>query len=118
MKQKVWRSRVPALGLAIGVALLAQACAQPRTAVPVPAQAASGGDCQQRVIVSFAAPAENDMIAALVTATGVRLTVVSRLLPDTYVFDMTAADCNAALQRLRAAAGVRAADPDTRRAAH
>ncbi|HVY63827.1 MAG TPA: hypothetical protein VHH11_03315 [Gammaproteobacteria bacterium] len=109
----LWRSRVPALGLA----LLAQACAQPQTNAPAPAPAATG-ECQQRVIVSFQSAAGSDMVAALATATGVRLTVVSRLLPDTYVLDLAAADCGAALQRLRAAAGVRAADPDTRRHPH
>jgi len=113
-----WCSRVPALGLAFGAAVLAQACAQPREHSASPAARAADGQCQQRIIVTFASPAENDSVAALAAATGVKLNVVSRLLPTTYVLDLAAQDCNAALLRLRGAAGVRAADPDSRRVAH
>ena len=112
-----WCSRVPALGLALCVAVFAQACAEPREpgASPAPSSAVQ---CRQRVIVTFAAAAESEAVAALAAATGVRLAVVSRLLPTTYVLDLSAADCSAALGRLRAAAGVRAAEPDTRRVPH
>ncbi len=113
-----WCSRVPALGLALGVAVLAQACAQPREQGASPAASAAGGQCQQRVIVTFAAAAENDTVAALASATAVKLNVVSRLLPTTYVLDLSAADCNAALVRLRGAAGVRAVELDSRRVPH
>jgi len=113
-----WCSRVPALGLALGVAVLAQACAQPREQGPLPAASAIDGQCRQRVIVTFASTAESETVAALASATGVRLSVVSRLLPTTYVLDLAAPDCNVALQKLRAAAGVRAAEPDSRRVPH
>jgi hypothetical protein len=113
-----WCSRVPALGLALGVAVLAQACAQPREQGTSPAASAADGQCQQRIIVTFAAPAENDTVAALAAAAGVKLNVVSRLLATTYVLDLSAPDCNAALLKLRGAAGVRAVEPDARRLPH
>ena len=78
----------------------------------------AAGQCKQRVIVTFAAAAENDTVAALAAATAVKLNVVSRLLPTTYVVDLSAADCNAALVRLRGAAGVRAVELDSRRVPH
>jgi len=112
-----WCPRVPALGLALGVAVLAQACAQPREQGASPADAADG-QCQQRIIVTFASAAESDMVAALAASTAVKLNVVSRLLPTTYVLDLSAADCNAALLRLRGAAGVRAVELDSRRVPH
>jgi hypothetical protein len=113
-----WCSRVPALGLALGVAVLAQACAQPREQGALPAASAADGQCQQRIIVTFALAAETDTVAALAAATAVKLNVVSRLLPTTYVLDLSAPDCNAALLKLRGAAGVRAAEPDSRRVPH
>jgi hypothetical protein len=114
----VWCSRVPALGLALGVAVLAQACAQPREQGASRTASTADGQCQQRIIVTFAAAAGNDTVAALAAAAGVKLNIVSRLLPTTYVLDLSAPDCNAALLRLRGAAGVRAAEPDSRRVPH
>jgi len=116
--QMAWYSRVPALGLALGIAVLAQACAQPREQGASPTAGTAGVQCQQRIILTFAAAAESGVVASLAAATGVKLTVVSRLLPTTYVLDVSAADCNAALLRLRAAAGVRAVEPDSRRVPH
>jgi hypothetical protein len=116
--QIAWCSRIPALGLALGVVVLAQACAQPREQGASPAASAVAGQCEQRIIVTFAAVAEANTVAALAAATAVKLNVVSRLLPTTYVLDLSAPDCNAALKRLRAAAGVRAAEPDSRRGPH
>ena len=113
-----WCSRVPALCLALGVVVLAQACAEPREQAASPAASAADGQCRQRIIVTFAAAAESDTVAALAAATGVKLNVVSRPLPTTYVLDLSAPDCNAALLRLRGAAGVRAAEPDSRRVPH
>jgi hypothetical protein len=113
-----WCSRVAALGLALGVAVLAQACAQPREPGASPAGGAStaGGQCQQRIIVTFTLAAENADVEALAASAGVGLTVVSRLLPTTYVLDLAAtADCATALTRLRNAAGVHAVEPDARR---
>ena len=101
------------LGLALGVAVLAQACAQPREQ----GAAAAGGQCQ-RIIVTFVSAAENDTVSALAATTAVKLNVVSRLLPTTYLLDLSAADCNAALTRLRGAAGVRAVELDSRRVPH
>jgi hypothetical protein len=112
-----WCPRVPALGLALGVAVLAQACAQPREQGGSSASAADS-QCQQRIIVTFASSAESDTVAALAASTAVKLNVVSRLLPTTYVLELSAADCNAALSRLRGAAGVRAVELDSRRVAH
>ena len=113
-----WYSRVPALGLALGVAVLAQACAQPREQATSPPANAAAALCQQRVIVTFASAADTDVVAALAAAAAVKLNVVSRLLPTTYVLDLSAPDCNAAVKRLRSAAGVRAAEPDSRRVPH
>jgi hypothetical protein len=96
---------------------LAQACAQPREQGASPAVGTADGQCH-RDIVTFAAAAENDTVAALAAATAVKLNVISRLLPTTYVLDLSAADCNAALVRLRNAAGVRAVEPDSRRVPH
>ena len=115
--QMAWCSRVPALGVALGVAVLAQACAQPREQAGSSSSSAAG-QCQQRIIVTFAAAAENDSIAALAAATAVKLNVISRLLPTTYVLDLSAADCNAALVRLRDVTGVRAVELDSRRVRH
>jgi hypothetical protein len=113
-----WCSRVPALGLALGAAVLAQACAEPRVQAGSPAAGAADGQCRQRIIVTFASAAENDTVAALAAATAVKLNVVSRPLPTTYVLDLSAPDCNVALLKLRGAAGVRAAEPDARRLPH
>ena len=114
--QMAWCSRVPALGVALGVAVLAQACAQPREHGAAPAGSTAGGQCQQRVIVTFTLPAESAEVEALAASAGVGLTVVSRPLPTTYVLDVAAtADCAVALTRLRNAAGVRAVEPDARR---
>jgi hypothetical protein len=97
---------------------LAQACAQPREQGVSPAASTAAGQCQQRIIVTFALAAETDAVAALAAATAVKLNVVSRLLPTTYVLDLSAPDCDAALKRLRGAVGVRAAQPDARRVPH
>ena len=102
LSQMAWCSRVPALCFALGVAVLAQACAQPREqgASPVAGAAAATGQCQQRIIVTFARAAESGDVAALAASAGVGLTVVSRLLPTTYVLDLAAtADCGVALAR-------------------
>lgn len=115
--QMPWCPRVPAASLALGIAVLAQACAQPREQV-APSAHVADGQCQQRIIVTFAAAAESDVVASLAAAAAVKLAVVSRLLPTTYVLDLSAADCNAALLRLRNAAGVRAVEPDSRRVPH
>jgi hypothetical protein len=113
-----WASRVSALGVALGTALLAQACAQP----PGRSEANAGRDCQRRVIVSFKLAADAATVAALAADAGVRLAVVSRLMPDIYVLDLSAEGqdsvCDAGLARVRADARVRAADPDRRRIAH
>jgi hypothetical protein len=115
----VSRSRFSAFSLALGTVLLTQACAQP------PARGttgAAGPQCQSRIIVSFAAVADTATVAAVATAAGVRLTVVSRLMPDTYVLDLLAdgqdAACNVGLERIRHDARVRAAEPDRRRGPH
>ncbi len=110
-------TRVPALGLALGVAVLAQACAQPREQGASPAATPAAGQCQ-RIILTFASTAESDIVASLAAAAAVKLAIVSRLLPTTYVLDLAAADCNAALLRLRNAAGVRAVETDSRRVPH
>jgi hypothetical protein len=76
----------------------------------------SSGQCQQRIIVTFASEAESREVAALATSAGVTLNVVSHLLPTTYVLDLAATvACDVALTRLRNAAGVRAVEPDARR---
>jgi hypothetical protein len=114
-----WCSRVSACGLALGTVLLAQACAQPPEQPPA---SVARPQCQRRVIVSFTAAADASTVAALAAAAEVRLTVVSRLMPDTYVLDLASAGsdtaCDAGLARIRADARVRAADPDRRRVAH
>ena len=113
-----WCSRLAALGVALGTALLAQACAQP----PDRPEANASPGCQRRIIVSFKGAADAATVAGLAAATGVRLTVVSRLMPDTYVLDLAAAGpdamCDAGLARVRADERVRAADPDRRRFPH
>ena len=116
--QMTWCPRVPAVGLALGVAVLAQACAQPREQGASHAAGTVAAQCQQQIIVTFAVAAENDRVVALAAATDVKLNVVSRLLPTTYVVDLSAADCNAALVRLRDATGVRAVELDSRRVRH
>jgi hypothetical protein len=113
------RTRVPRLGLALGVAVLAQACAQPREQGAPPAATATAGQCQQRIIATFTLAAENADVEALAASAGVGLTVVSRLLPTTYVLDLAApVECAVALTRLRNAAGVHAVEPDARRRPH
>jgi hypothetical protein len=115
----VSRSRVSVLGLALSTVLLAQACAQPSRSGT---GAATREQCERRIIVSFAAAPDAGTIAAVAAAARVQLAVVSRLLPDTYVLDLSSAGqdaaCDAGLARVRADGRVRAADPDTRRAAH
>jgi hypothetical protein len=110
-----WRSRLPELGFLVGAAVVAQACAQPRAARPA---AGASGECRERIIVTFADAVETATVGALAASTGVELDVVSRLLPATYVLDMTAADCGVAVERMRGAVGVRAVDPDSRRQPH
>jgi hypothetical protein len=114
-----WWSRVPALGVVLGITVLAQACTEPRQQAAATVAGDAAGQCRQRIIVTFAAPAESDAVAALAASAGVGLTVISRLLPTTYVLDLAAtADCSVALLRLRNAAGVRAVEPDSRRVPH
>jgi hypothetical protein len=113
-----WCSRISALGVTLGTVLLAQACAQPVER----SEANAASRCQRRVIVSFKNAVDAAAIAAVATDTGVRLAVVSRLMPDTYVLDLAVtgqdAACDAGLARVRADARVRAADPDRRRVPH
>jgi predicted methyltransferase len=111
----VSRSRVSAFGLVLGTALLAQACAQPVRPVATVARE----QCRHRIIVSFSGAADAATVAALAAAAGVKLTIVSRLMPGTYVLDLAAAGpdsaCDAGLARVRTDARVRAAEPDKRR---
>ena len=109
-----WRSKLPELGVLLGAAVVAQACAQPRAQSP----SAANGECRERIIVTFVNAVEPDTVSALAASAGVRLDVVSRLLPATYVLDMTAADCGLALERMRGAVGIRAVEPDARRQPH
>jgi hypothetical protein len=113
------RSRYAGLGLWLTAAVLAQACAEPRVDATPPAVATAAGDCSSRIVVGFFAAADASVVAAVAQASGARLTVVNRLLPDLYVLDLSAAGaesaCAAALERVRADARVRFADPDTRR---
>jgi hypothetical protein len=109
------RSKVPRLGLVLAAAVVAQACAQPRA--PEPAVSANG-ECRQRIIVTFALPVEENTVNALAASAGVKLDVVNRLLPTTYVLDMAAPDCGLAIERMRGAVGIRAVEPDARRQPH
>ena len=112
----MYRSRVPALGFALGVAVLAHACAEPREYGASAAVSDSSGPCAQRIILTFATAAEGGEVAALAASAGVGLNVLSHPLPTTYVLDLAAkVDCDLALTRLRNAAGVRAVEPDARR---
>ena len=114
--QMMYRSRIPALGLALGLAVLAHACAEPRERGAAPPANDSSGQCQQRVIVTFADAAESSVVSALAASAGVGLEVVSHPLPTTYVLDLAATvHCDVALMRVRNAAGVRAVEPDARR---
>jgi len=101
----------------LAIVAAAHACAEPPQQT---SSVAAEGECEARIVVTFKAPAEPSVVAALATATQVRLTVVNRLLPDLYVLDLGArgdeSACGAALERLRADARVRSADLDTRRA--
>ncbi len=101
------------LALCAVLAGVAQACAEPR------AQTAAAGECRARIVVGFVAPLDADGVAKLAVARDVRLVVVSRLLPDLYVLDLTAngaaAACAAALERVRTDPAVRSAELDSRR---
>ncbi|MEO8467927.1 MAG: hypothetical protein ABI640_21615 [Gammaproteobacteria bacterium] len=111
-----YSSRVPTLGLALGVAVFAHACAEPPEHGTSPAASDSSGQCQQQIIVTFASAAESSEVEALAASAGVGLNVISHPLPATYVLDLAATvHCDVALMRLRNAAGVRAAEPDVRR---
>jgi len=114
----VCRPGIPALGVVLGAAALAQACAGPQEQRSAPAASTVAGECRQRILLTFALPSEPDVVAALAAAAGVKLDVVSRPLPTTYVIDLAAPDCPAAVQRLQAAVGVRAVAPDSRRFPH
>jgi hypothetical protein len=98
----------------LAIAASAHACAE-----PPPRPAALAPTCEARIVVGFGAPAEAADVAALAASTGLRLTVLNRLLPDLYVVQLSAdggdAACAAALERLRRDPRVRAADLDARR---
>lgn len=113
------RPGIPALGVVLGAAALAQACtAPPRAQGSASAASTVAGECRQRIILTFALPSEPDVVAGLAAAAGVKLDVVSRLLPTTYTLDLAAPDCAVAVQKLQAAVGVRAVEPDSRRVPH
>lgn len=114
----VLRSRAPALGLALSALVATQACTQPREQSAASTPSTVGGQCRQRIVVSFANDSDPDVVAALASSTGTELNVVNRLLPTTYVIDLAAQDCATALQKLRAAVGVRSVEPDARRLPH
>ena len=112
------RSQHARVALGLLAAVLAHACAEPRDDRSSPV-AATAGDCSARILVGFVAAADATVVAAVAQAAAVRLTIVSRLLPDLYVLDLSSdgpdSACVAALERVRADARVRAADLDTRR---
>src|SRR5512138_3878659 len=112
------RSVAPVLGLALGAAVLAQACTQPREQRSASEATTVAGECRQRIIVTFALPSEPDVVSALAASAAVKLDVVSRPLPTTYVLDLATTDCATAMQKMRAAVGVRAVEPDSRRSPH
>ena len=99
--------------LCAALAATTQACAEPR------AQTTQAGECSARIIVGFAAPIDAEGVAKLAVARDVRLIVVSRLLADLYVLDLSAngadAACAAALERVRSDPLVRSAELDSRR---
>jgi hypothetical protein len=72
--------------------------------------------------VGFLAPADANVVTAVAQTAGVRLAIVSHLLPDLYVLDLSSdgpeSACAAGLERVRVDARVRSADFDTRRAPH
>ena len=115
------RSQPAGVALCLLGAVLAQACAEPRDDRSAPV-AATAGDCSARILVSFVAAADATIVAAVAQTAAVRLTIVSRLLPDLYVLDLSSdgpdSACAAGLGRVRADARVRAADLDTRREPH
>jgi hypothetical protein len=111
----VLRSAIPGLALVLGIAVVAQACTQPREQRSAGAVTQVGGECRQRIIVTFALPSESEVVSALAASAAVKLDVVSHPLPTTYVLDLATTDCAVAMQKLRAAVGVRAVEPDSRR---
>jgi hypothetical protein len=84
--------------------------------------ATTSADCSARILIGFVTAADESVVAAVAQAAAVRLTIVSRLLPDLYVIDLSSdgpdSACAAALERVRADTRVRSADLDTRRAPH
>ncbi len=82
--------------------------------------AAAAADCRARVIVGFAADADDALIGALAQQAKVQLDVVQRLLPTQYVLNLRAqgndSNCRAAIERLRSDARVRYVNLDERRA--
>ena len=115
------RSHHARVALCLLGAVLAQACAEPRDDRSSPA-AATTGDCSTRILVGFVAAADASVVAAVAQTAAVQLTIVSRLLPDLYVLDLSSdgpdSACVAGLERVRADARVRSADLDTRREPH
>ena len=99
----------------LAIALCAQACAQTPSQRTLAAR-----DCTARIVVGFRAPAEPAAIADLAATHSLKLSIVSRLLPELYVLDLSApggdAACAAELEQLRADARVRSVELDARRA--
>jgi len=115
----VCRPGIPALGVVLGAAALAQACtAPPREQRSAAATTTGDGECRQRIILTFALPSEPEVVNALAASAAVKLDVVSHPLPTTYVLDLATTDCATAVQKLRNAVGVRAVEPDSRRLPH
>lgn len=95
-------------------AVAAAACAQQRGDVAVP-----GASCTLPLLVTFAAPPGDRLLAELAGTSGARLESPAAITPTLYSITLSAdgaeAVCTAALGRLRADPRVRAAELDERR---
>jgi len=97
----VCRPGIPALGVVLGAAALAQACAGPQEQRSTAAASTVAGECRQRILLTFALPSEPEVVNALAASAAVKLDVVSHPLPTTYVLDLATTDCATAVQKLR-----------------
>jgi hypothetical protein len=99
--------------LLVAVGCAAAACAQPRGATSEPV------DCSVQVIVALQSAPDASVVADLGRASGARLELVRGMTSNLHLFSLTApgpaAECAAAIERLRRDARVRSVDLDERR---
>lgn len=112
--------------LAVLVPLTLAACMGPKPDAQFPTVSDRQSRCNSRIIVTFdeplAAQPDNDLVSGLAQAAQARMSYVSSVAPDVFVFTLVAPEadpeCEDAIERLRRHPRVRAVEIDIRMRHH